>query len=218
MNISLLCHFLKDIFDVDCFLKSFWICCSIASVAYVLVFWPKGMWVFSSLTRGRTPTPCSGRGSLSHWTSRESLPSFLKDVFGGIEFWVDTFLFSSDVWETLFIIQLSSSLFFSPQYKVSRGSQVAQWVKESACQCRRCWFDPWVGKIPHMRAWRPTPVLLPGESHGQRSLVGCSPWGCKESDMTEATEHAHTREVSGNLYCSPACNSCFSLPAFKVFS
>ena len=35
--------------------------------------------------------------------------------------------------------------------------------------------------------WHPTPVLLPGKSHGQRSLVGCSPWGHEESDMTEAT-------------------------------
>ena len=56
--------------------------------------------------------------------------------------------------------------------------------KESACQCRRhkrCEFDPWVGKMP----WIPTPVFLTGESHGQRSLVGYSPWGCKESDMTD---------------------------------
>ena len=37
------------------------------------------------------------------------------------------------------------------------------------------------------RKWQPTPVSLPGESHGRRSLVGCSPWGCTESDMTEAT-------------------------------
>ena len=35
------------------------------------------------------------------------------------------------------------------------------------------------------RRWHPTPVLLPGKSHGQRSLVGCNPWGCKESDTTE---------------------------------
>ena len=46
-------------------------------------------------------------------------------------------------------------------------------------------FDPWVGKIPWRRKWQPTPVFLPGESHGQRSLVGYSPWGRKESDMTE---------------------------------
>ena len=42
--------------------------------------------------------------------------------------------------------------------------------KESACQCRRCGFDPWVGKIPWRMKWQPTPVFLPGESHGQRSL------------------------------------------------
>ena len=49
--------------------------------------------------------------------------------------------------------------------------------KEYVCQCRRhksCRFDPWVGKIPWRRAWQPTPVFLPGESHGQRSLVGYS--------------------------------------------
>ena len=46
-------------------------------------------------------------------------------------------------------------------------------------------FDPWVGKIPWRREWQPTPVFLPGEFHGQRSLAGYSPWGCKESDMTE---------------------------------
>ena len=43
------------------------------------------------------------------------------------------------------------------------------------------------------RAWQTTPLLLPGESHGQRSLVGCSPWGCKELDMTEATWHTQKR-------------------------
>ena len=48
---------------------------------------------------------------------------------------------------------------------------------------------------PRRRAWQPAPLLLPGESHGLRSLVGCSPWGDKESDMTETTEHigAHVR-------------------------
>ena len=39
------------------------------------------------------------------------------------------------------------------------------------------------------RQWHPTPVLLPGKSHGWRSLVGCSPWGCKESDMTAERLH-----------------------------
>ena len=54
---------------------------------------------------------------------------------------------------------------------------------------------PWVGKMPWRRAWQPTPVVLPGESHGQRSLVGYSPWGQKELDMTEVTQHAGTQRV-----------------------
>jgi len=53
-------------------------------------------------------------------------------------------------------------------------------------------LDPWVGKIPWRRAWQPTPVFLPGKSHGQRVLESYNPWNLKESDMTEATEHAAT--------------------------
>ena len=59
----------------------------------------------------------------------------------------------------------------------------------NAGDVKRHGFDPWVGKIPWRRAQQPTAVLLPGESHGQRSLVGYSPRGHKESDMTKATEH-----------------------------
>ena len=57
--------------------------------------------------------------------------------------------------------------------------------KESVCQCRRHGFHPWVGKILWRRDWQPTPVFLPGEFHGQRSLAGYSPWGHKELDLTE---------------------------------
>ena len=59
---------------------------------------------------------------------------------------------------------------------------------ESACQCRKCKrhrFDSCVGKIPWSRKWQHTLVFLPGKFHGQRSLAGCSPWGYRESDMTE---------------------------------
>ena len=55
---------------------------------------------------------------------------------------------------------------------------------------RKCEFSPWVGKIPWRRARRPTAVFLPGESHGQRSLAGCSLHSRKESDSTEVTQHA----------------------------
>ena len=52
-------------------------------------------------------------------------------------------------------------------------------------ETQRCGFNPWVRKIPWRRKLQPTPVFLPGESHGQRSLAGYSRWGHKESDMTE---------------------------------
>ena len=56
-------------------------------------------------------------------------------------------------------------------------------------------FDPWVWKISWRREWQPTTVFLPGESHGQRILEGCSPRGRKESDTTEATEYAHAHRI-----------------------
>ena len=68
---------------------------------------------------------------------------------------------------------------------------LCRWLsgKESVCQCRKCRFYPWVGKIPQRNKWQPTPVFLPGKSHGQRSLVGYSPWGLKQLDKTEQLTH-----------------------------
>ena len=57
--------------------------------------------------------------------------------------------------------------------------------RESACNMGDTRFNPWVGKSPWRRDWQLTPVFLPGEFHGQRSLAGYSPWHHKESDMTE---------------------------------
>ena len=72
--------------------------------------------------------------------------------------------------------------------------------KEST-QCRRPGFVPWVRKIPWRREWQPTPVFLPGEFQGQRSLVGYSPWGHKESDTTERlTCSICTRHCDNSLY------------------
>ena len=66
--------------------------------------------------------------------------------------------------------------------------------KEPACQCRRhkrFRFDPWVRKIPWRRAWQPTPVSLPGESHGQRSLADYSPWVTKsQTRLKQLSMHA----------------------------
>ena len=66
-------------------------------------------------------------------------------------------------------------------WKKNRGGDSLVAQLRICLQCRR----PWVGKIPWRRAWQPIPLFLPGESHGQRSLVGYSPRGHKESDITE---------------------------------
>ena len=50
---------------------------------------------------------------------------------------------------------------------------------------RETWVRSLGQEVPLEKEMKPTPVFLPGESHGQRILVGYSPWGCKESDMTE---------------------------------
>ena len=60
--------------------------------------------------------------------------------------------------------------------------------KETTCQCRRCGFNPWVGKIPWRRKWQHTPVFLPGKSHGKRNQVGYSLWGHKRVGHDLATK------------------------------
>ena len=58
-------------------------------------------------------------------------------------------------------------------------------VKNTPANAKRCRFDPWVGKTPWRRKWQPSPVFLPGKSHGQRSLAGYHPWGHNELYTTE---------------------------------
>ena len=78
-------------------------------------------------------------------------------------------------------------------------------------------FDLWAGRIPWSRKCQPTPVFLPGRCHGQRSLAGYSPWGCKESDVTE-----HTEVCAMSLsYCKasyhPCTNNLFLLKRVCVY-
>ena len=80
-------------------------------------------------------------------------------------------------------------------------TQLPKWLsgKESACQYRRCRFDLWVRKMPWRNKWQPTPVFLPEKSLGERSLLGYSPWGHKESDKTE---HARSTQSFTKQYLS----------------
>ena len=67
--------------------------------------------------------------------------------------------------------------------------------KEPASQCRRhkrCGFDSWVRKIPWMRVWQSSPIFLPGESYGQRSLVDCSPWGHSQTGLKQLSRHSQS--------------------------
>ena len=82
------------------------------------------------------------------------------------------------------------------------GTVVNESTRESR-RHRRCGFNLWVRKIRVIRKWKPIPVFLPGEFHGQRSLVGYSPWNCKKGDTTEhAHTHTHTHTQSTDYLSS----------------
>ena len=67
--------------------------------------------------------------------------------------------------------------------------------------------ENWVGKILWRRKWQPSPVLLPGEFHGQRSRAGCSPWDCRVGQDCELTFTFKARRENGSLF-SPAFRCC----------
>ena len=83
------------------------------------------------------------------------------------------------------------------QPKFASDSPDPRWLsgEDLACQCRRREFRPWVRKISQRRKWEPTPVSLPGEFHGQRSLVGYSPRSCKRvrHDLATKQQQQHDK-------------------------
>ena len=108
---------------------------------------------------------------------------------------------------------------FCSAMKASKGKsyqliieiEVYWWIsgKELACQFRRHGFDPWLGKIPWRRKWKSIPVFLPGKSHGQRSLAGCSPWGWERVRHDLVTKQQQSLRqgvrVTGTPHCVHAC-------------
>ena len=89
------------------------------------------------------------------------------------------------------------------------ASLVAQTVKHRL-PCGRPRFDPWVRKIPWRRKWQLTPVFLPGKSHGQICLVGCSSWGLKRVGHDLGTKQQYIPQDPKNVYIVCVC-------AFVVF-
>ena len=81
------------------------------------------------------------------------------------------------------LIHLLNKYSFDLFKEAGKEISLPRWLssKESACQCKRHGFDPWVRKIPWRREWQPTLVFLPGKSHGQRSLEGYTVHGIAKS-------------------------------------
>ena len=167
------------------------------------------------LLHTRLPSPSPTPGAYSELMSTESvMPSnhlilcrpLLPSIFPSIEVfsnesvlcitWPKYWSFSSSIspaneysglisfridWFDLFEVQVTLKNLFQ-----HHNSQVAKKSPANAGGMRYR-FDLWVGKIPWSRAWQLTPIFLPGECHGQRSLVGYSPWSHKVLDTTEVT-------------------------------
>ena len=95
-------------------------------------------------------------------------------------------------------------------------SRVLERVAIAFSRVRLPGFNPWVEKIPWRREWRrqwqPTPVLLPGKSHGRRRLVGYSPWGLEESDTTERLHFQFSLSCMGEGNGNPLQCSCLKNP------
>ena len=142
-----------------------------------------GLWDtcnLSSLSRERIWVPCTERWDLAHWTPGRPLLYLLRGLCLFVGKW----------------LMLSTDLVTRPWWLRW------WWIR---LQFGRPGFDPWVRKSPWRSAWQPSPVFLPGEPYGQRSLAGYSPWGCRvEHDW--ASGHAHmcesmsTFDVMGSFF------------------
>ena len=102
-------------------------------------------------------------------------------------------------------------LWYQSQMKRFKNSMYPLWLlikrlpkwlsgKESSCQCRKCGVDPWRKKSPWRRKRHLTQVFLPGKSHGQKSLTGCSPWGCKRvRQLSDYTRTILSKTVANRI-------------------
>ena len=129
-------------------------------------------------------------------------------------------LFKTALITTCFVFHIEiHSYLFMPLSKLSHSimesgvSLIAQQYRIHL-QCRRLGFDFWVVKFPWRRKQQLTPLFLPKESLGQRSLVGYSPQGCKELDKAEVPELSHTHSTQ-SYYLPPHNMSYVSL--YQVF-
>ena len=145
-------------------------------------FWPQGRWRLSSRTRDGTCTPCIGRGSLNHWTTRQ-VPGVLRFVGMSIsspQKWISSAPFSVFYflgWPCV-LENKTECVYFSGCPSGTSGKDLPAGAGDTRDAGL---MGLWVWKVPWRRTWQPPPVFSPGGSLGQRGLAGCRPGARQES-------------------------------------
>ena len=109
---------------------------------------------------------------------------------------------------------MSASIFVNIGFQLLRANiRLSWWLSgiELAYQNRSCGFDPWVRKIPWRRKWQPTTLCLPGKSHGQGSLAGCSPRGCEKAEHDLAIKQQQHSKCQGVWWLGGVVRVCLVL-------
>ena len=131
----------------------------------------------------------------------------------GCEIKCSSYGWQSTIWRTLIhskCLSVKGLLWFSWGHKSATGihSHTGKMAPSTSVQ----WTLTGTQWFTRRRQWHPTPVLLPGKSHGQRSLVGCSPWGLEKSDMTERLHFHFSLSCIGEGDGNPLQRSCLENP------
>ena len=143
-----------------------------------------------------------------------SLATLLSQIIYTACFIVTLFCMSNQFFQVM-IITIKQSLldawWVSTFYQNYRGFQRLR-IFLFPCNSNFVWIICSQQQWFRRRQWHPTPVFLPGKSHGRRSLVGCSPWGCQESDMTERLHFQFPLSCIGKGNGNPLQCSCLENP------
>ena len=179
----------------------------------LLALWHMG----SSWTRDRIPVLCIGRWAVRHWTTREVPCYFILDLKSCHLPWYKNKPF---LWASWYFPLSHFCLVF-----ISFCSTLTSFIYSINWPTVKCWVLYFSNKLEialdledslcgiyWRRQWQPTPVLVPGKSHGQRSLVGYSPWGREESDTTERLHFHFSLSCIGEGNGNPLQCSCLENP------
>ena len=157
--------------------------CSLPGSSFHGIFQARVLeWVAISFSRGSSlPRDRTQVSHIAGHLSHQGSPNHINGSYISLKFF---FLFRPHgMWDSWFPNQGLNAHLLWKYWSLLPLDHQWQWAfpvaQQIACQCRNGEFNLWVRKIHWRRKWQPTPVFLPGESHGQRILVGYSPWGCR---------------------------------------